>query len=109
VAGVEEGVYCGLSMPEISDAATVVMAPDVLSSELGSEYVLLNLQDGTYYGLDEVGADIWTRLQTPVTIADICDAIVTEYDVDAERCRRDVLKLLHDLAKRGLVEIRDGV
>jgi hypothetical protein len=95
-------------MSEISDAATVVIANDVLSSELGSEYVLLNLQDGTYYGLDDVGGDVWKLLQTPVTIAEICDAIVTEYDVDAERCRRDVLTLLRDLAKRGLVEIREG-
>lgn len=84
----------------------VVAASDVLSSELGSEHVLLNLQDGTYYGLEEVGGDIWKLLQTPIAVADICRSLVDAYDVDPERCREDVLKLLGELAERRLVEIR---
>jgi hypothetical protein len=87
----------------------VVAASDVLSSELGSEHVLLNLQDGTYYGLDDVGGEIWKLLQTPIAVADLCRAIIEAYDVDPGRCRDDVLMLLEDLAERRLVEIRSAV
>ena len=90
-------------------SAIVVVANDVLSSELGSEHVLLNLRDATYYGLEDVGSDIWRLLQKPVSVAEICRAIVETRDVDPERCRRDVAKLLGELVERRLVELRDPV
>ena len=88
-------------------SAVVVVAGDVLSSELGSEHVLLNLRDGMYYGLEDVGSDIWKLLQKPVSIAEICAAVVENRDVDPERCRHDVVKLVGELVDRQLVELCD--
>jgi Coenzyme PQQ synthesis protein D (PqqD) len=88
-------------------SAVVVVANDVLSSELGSEHVLLNLRDGIYYGLEDVGSDIWRLLQKPVSVGEICGAILETREVDAERCRHDVLELLAELVDRHLVELRD--
>ena len=96
-----------MSEGAIPASAIVVIASDVLSSELGSEHVLLNLRDGMYYGLEDVGGDIWKLLQTPVSVGDICRAIVEIYDVEPERCRRDVVKLLGELAEHQLIELRD--
>jgi hypothetical protein len=93
-------------LPEtIPLSAMVVVADDVLSSELGSEHVLLNLRDGTYYGLEDVGSHIWKMVQNPVSVAEICEAIVETHEVDPERCRRDVVKLLGELMERRLVEL----
>jgi hypothetical protein len=93
-------------LPEtIPLSAMVVVADDVLSSELGSEHVLLNLRDGIYYGLEDVGSRIWKMVQNPVSVAEICEAIVETHDVEPERCRRDVLKLLGELIERRLVEL----
>ena len=83
------------------------MATDVLASELGPEVVMLSLRDRTYYGLDGVGVAIWRLLQTPVTISRIVAALVDTYDVDAERCRRDVLAVIVTLVERGLVDVRE--
>jgi hypothetical protein len=93
--------------PAISDTAIVSVASDVLASELGSEVVMLNLRDATYYGLDDVGAEIWRLLQAPITTDAIVHALVATYDVEADRCRADVRRLLGDLVDRGLVEVRD--
>ena len=92
----------------MSDAAIVVVAPDVLGSELGSEVVMLNLSDATYYGLDEVGAVVWRLFQQPVTIERVVASLVDTYDVDAQRCRADIVKLVADLRERGLVVVRDA-
>lgn len=91
----------------IPDSATVAIAPDVLGSELGSEVVMLSLQDGTYYGLDEVGAEIWRLIQTPMTVGHIVASLVEMYDVDAQQCRTDVIRLVAVLRDRRLVEVRD--
>jgi hypothetical protein len=91
----------------ISDSATIAIAPDVLASEVGPEVVMLSLRDGTYYGLDGVGVEIWRMLQAPVTISRIVTALVETYDVDADRCRSDVVTVIVTLVERGLVEIRE--
>ena len=91
----------------IGGSAIVAIARDVLGSEIGSEVVMLNLHDGTYYGLDDVGAEIWRLIQTPTTIDGIVTALVRTYDVDANRCRTDAIALLENLAERGLIEIRN--
>lgn len=81
------------------------MAGDVLASEFGSEYVLLNLKNGTYYSLDNVGADVWKLVQTPLSVGAICDRLVCLFEVDPDTCRRDVVNLIKELADNGLVEI----
>jgi len=94
-----------LSERAIHASAIVVIAGDVLSSELGSEHVLLNLRDSTYYGLDEVGGAIWKLLQAPISVEAICCAIGEAYDVEPDRCRQDVMNLLGELVERRLVDI----
>jgi hypothetical protein len=90
----------------IPDTATVVAAGDLLASSFGAEQVILSLKDGVYYGLEDVGARIWRLLQRPMTVAAIRDALLAEYDVDPERCGRDLRGLLADLAAHGLIEVR---
>jgi hypothetical protein len=96
-----------MSRATVSDSVMIAIAPDVLASEVGPEVVMLSLRDGTYYGLDGVGVEIWRLLQTPVTIPRIVAALVEMYDVDADRCRNDVLAVITALVDRGLVEIRE--
>lgn len=84
----------------------VVASKGQLASDIGSETVILGLSSGRYYGVDAVGARIWQLIQEPVAIADLQQAIVSEYEVDPVRCESDVLKLLQEMADAGLVEVR---
>jgi hypothetical protein len=95
-----------MSPRAFSASTTFVMAKEVLASELGSEFVILNLADGIYYGLDDAGAEIWRLLATPVTVDEICLGISASFDVELDQCRTDVLKLLESLASRGLIDVR---
>ena len=92
----------------LSTTSVVVAAKDQVSSDLAGEAVILSLQTGMYYGLDQVAAHIWELLRTPTAVADIRDAIVQQYDVEVEQCERDILSFLHQLAEQGLIEVRDG-
>lgn len=92
--------------PRLDASSTIVAAGDQVSTELDGEVVILNLADGVYYGLDPVGAHVWTLITRPRTVAELRDAVVAEFDVDAPTAERDLLGLLHDMAARGLVEVR---
>jgi hypothetical protein len=89
----------------ISASSTVVATEKQVSADLAGEAVILSLQSGMYYGLDQIGAYIWTLIQEPKTVVEIRDAILDEYDVEPDRCERDAVELLERLADAGLVEV----
>ena len=90
----------------VSGSSTVVAPKDQVSSDLGGEVAILDLKAGVYYGLDAVGARIWSLIEEPRTVNEIRDILLEEYDVEPERCERDLLALLRRLADEGLVEVR---
>ncbi|MDE3151002.1 MAG: PqqD family protein [Gemmatimonadota bacterium] len=87
----------------LSSESRIVAAPDLLASDLAGEMVVLNLADGVYYGLDAVGAHVWRLLGVPRTVRALVDEIVSQFDVDRERCHADLLSFLADLNAHGLV------
>jgi hypothetical protein len=72
---------------------------------LGEDMVILSLSDGVYYGLNEVGQDIWAMLENPVKVRDICTKVMELYDVPEPVCEHDVHALLEQLAERRLIVI----
>jgi hypothetical protein len=81
----------------------VVVSDEQVSTSLGDETVILGMGDGVYYGLDAVGARVWSLLATPQRVSALVSAITREFDVGSTDCERDVLALLADLAERRLV------
>jgi hypothetical protein len=92
----------------ISDRSVVVAAKDQVSCDLAGEAAILNIKSGVYYGLDPVGARIWSLMQEPRKVLEIQDAITNEYEVEPERCGRDLVGLLEKLLAEGLIEVQDG-
>jgi len=92
----------------VSDRTTVVQSRDQVGTELTDEVVILHLASGVYYGLEGVGARIWSLIREPVTVEAVVANLVAEYDVEREECLRDVQELLQRLSAEGLVEIRDA-
>jgi hypothetical protein len=91
----------------LSMSSNVVVAKDQVSSDLGGEVAILNLKAGEYYGLNAVGARIWNMIQRARTVEEIRDVLVSEYQVEPERCERDLIMLLQSLADAELIVVRD--
>ena len=92
--------------PTIGGRSVIVAVKDQVSCNLAGEAAILNIKSGVYYGLDPVGARIWSLLQDPRTVDDIRSTIVDEYDVEPERCERDLIDLLEKLLAEGLIEAK---
>jgi len=67
--------------------------------------VILSLQNSVYYGVNPVGASIWNLLQQQRSVAELRDAMLEEYEVEAERCERDLLDLLEKMRTEGLIQV----
>ena len=90
---------------DISLSSTVLCTRDNLSCDLQDEAVLLNLQSGKYFGLNPLGARIWRLIQQPITVSDVLQELLKEYDVDAIRCEADLLSFLEAMQAHSLVKV----
>lgn len=91
---------------ELHDATVVVVSPRQISSALGAEQAILQLDSGKYYGLNPVGARIWELVAEPRRIGDILTVLLAEYEVPADRCRADLVAIVQKLLQAGLIEVR---
>ena len=77
--------------------ALIARSPAALHTELGEKIVMMSLESGAYCELDPVGATIWRKLEQPQRFGDLCDALVAEYDVQADVCKADVAAFIQQL------------
>jgi hypothetical protein len=100
-----EGGVCDMD-GSLSLSSIVVMAAEQVSCPLGEESAILNLKNSVYYGLDPVGARVWTLLQEPRSVGELRDTLLSEYEVESGRCEVDLLALLEKMRSEGLIEVR---
>jgi hypothetical protein len=92
---------------DFSGGSIVVASQEQVSCDMDGDAVILDLKDGVYYELNSVGARVWGLIQQPRTIDEIRDILLEEYDVERERCERDIQELLRDMAAKGLIDIKE--
>ena len=83
----------------------LVVPKHVMARAVGDEYVILDLEKGTYYGLDAVGARAWSLIVEGMTLGEVCNRVVHEYDVALEQAQSDLASLVDDLRARGLLAL----
>ena len=91
---------------KILDTSVVAISARQISSAMGAEQAILQLDSGKYFGLNPVGARVWQLAAEPRKVSEILATLLAEYEVPADRCRADLLALLQKLQAAGLVEVR---
>lgn len=90
----------------LSRISEVVRRPHPLEAAVGDTQVLLDAEQGLYFGLNAVAAGIWRRLEQPVRVDDLCRMLGAEYAAAPARIEEDVLAFLTRLEAQNLIEIR---
>jgi hypothetical protein len=86
----------------------VVVVRNQISCEVEREMVVLHLQEGVYYSLNEVAARVWSLIQVPCTIREIRNALLADYDAEPTACTQDLLDLIDRLRDWKLIELKNG-
>lgn len=94
-----------MNAPSINLDTVLGHAANQISTDLESDIVILNLSDGVYYGLNDVGSFVWNHVASPKSLREICNAVAEEYEVDEAVCRQDVCELIDDLLSKNLIEV----
>lgn len=76
---------------------------DLVVEEIDEEVVVLDLEGNRYFGLNEVGWDIWRDLdETEKNFGQIVDDVASRFEISTERARRDAEAFVDQLLEAGL-------
>lgn len=92
-----------MSSRDASGAQAFAVSPSVVFRQMDDGAVLLDLESGVYFGLDEVGTRVWTLLVEQKTPDAVCAAMLGEFDVEPGVLAEDVRRLVGELQQNGLL------
>jgi Coenzyme PQQ synthesis protein D (PqqD) len=91
-------------MKKITNFDTCPRRQEQIIVQKGSKEVLLfNMDDGSYYALNEVGNRIWELCDGTHKVAQLVCMLAKEYNAPADIIETDILELLEDLRSKNLI------
>lgn len=81
----------------------IVSCEQNIVSDMGDEKVMLSIRNGNYYNLGTTGGRIWDFLNEKISVKEIVDQLLSEYDVEQKECEYQVISFLEQMRKEGLV------
>jgi len=95
------------AVTNISPTAVLRRSPRVAYHELGGDSggVLLQIDTGSYHGIDRIGALVWRSLEDSPTFDDLLSRVRGEFDEVPTDFAGEIERLLAGLRDRGLIEV----
>lgn len=78
---------------------------DIVISKIGDHAVLLNLESGVYFELNEVALCIVEILKNITNLDKIKSIVIEEFDIEEQKCEDDIKLFLEQLKERNLLEL----
>ena len=99
-AGVSANTVIGLN-------TVVARNEEPVAVEVDRTIVMMSIDQGMYFGLEGTGPRIWALLEKPRSVGDVCETLLSEFDIDPDDCRREVIGFLEELRSAQLIRVHD--
>jgi hypothetical protein len=88
----------------VSDRCFRIRKPDILFESFDNEVILINLENGNYYSIQNVAAEIWSLIENGFSESGIIEQIMDRYQDQKKEVVQSIDLFLADLLKDGLIE-----
>jgi len=75
-----------------------------ISGRLHDEMVMMDMEQGKYFSLNQTATAIWEHLENPLTVEELYDRLMEEYEVDREQCIEEIKEYLDEMKELSLVK-----
>jgi hypothetical protein len=93
-------------MTGISDETVFQRKNDLLSSRMDQETVMMHPESGKYFSLNPVATRVWEMLEIPLSLAEIVEILLSEFEVSYEQCQKETKEFLQTLIEKDIIEIK---
>jgi hypothetical protein len=84
----------------------VEIAPHVRYVRVEGDFVLMDLNQGVYLGLETVASRIWQSLSEHGDVQRAAEDLCSDYEVEPERALADIETWVVEWERKGLVSVR---
>jgi Coenzyme PQQ synthesis protein D (PqqD) len=84
-----------------------IRSEQVTWKALEGESVLLDLETGVYFTLNETGTVAWELFDGTTSLTTISESLCVRFDTPPEQVGQDLIELTQTLLEEGLVRIRE--
>jgi GeoRSP system PqqD family protein len=83
----------------------VTRDPDAAWREFEDGVVIVSPTESVMHSLNALGTEVWKLADGTLTIGEIIDTVMEEYEVDREEVERDVLQFCQTLSDKGMISL----
>jgi len=80
-----------------------INSPTIIHEIIEGEAVIINMEMGHYYSIDQTGAGIWELVDKRASTAEVIESITQCYDGNPKTIQRSVLDFLAELQRENLI------
>ncbi len=80
---------------------------EVAAKVMDGEAIMINLSNGIYYSMNNVGGLVWEMIEGRHSLEKIVEGVLSRYDGSAEQVRADVERVVAELVQENLVKVSD--
>jgi len=91
--------------------STIVQRNEIrfIANKLGEEMVMMNMDNGDFITLNNVGADIWGLSGQPLPVSGLVQKLLSIYDITDEQCTNETIKFLQTSMEQGMFTIHSNL
>src|SRR5438046_2711176 len=97
-------------LPSLSElplsGVRLVVPESTVSRVVDSSTILLQIETGRTFSLDQMGTEIWAALASADSIGSAIDSLSAQYNAPPGAIARDVTELVETLLRSGLVSVQ---
>lgn len=90
---------------EIGLDSVIYKNPDIDDTEIDGEKVMMDLDKGKYFMMNEVGSRVWEIIDISKSVKEIIEILCSEYEIDEEQCCNIVSDFLGSLNNAELISL----
>lgn len=95
-------------MIKIGLDTVLVRGSEHVETKMVGQTVMMSIARGKYFALDGTGQCIWECLAEPVSIGQIIERLLDQFEVDREQCETEVISFLNEMMENGLTKEHGG-
>ena len=84
---------------------TFIRNTTVIGTQIDDDLVMMDSDQGRYFGLNPVARKIWELLEQPLTQEALVEKLVAVYDITPEQCRKDIAPFIAQLTENKLISV----
>ena len=94
-------------MSSLTLDSLVTQHPDQVAAEADGEVLMMHIDSGDYFSLNDVASFLWQELSQPRTVAALSAAVQAQYSVAPAVCEADVMDFCGNMIRDGLMLVLD--